>query len=83
MLTSIKSSRQIIKIENQVWLFIKNIQIDRSFRKLDVLYFTIKKKSREFFIETNHLFIIIRRDWRRREIRRKEHHWLTIDKKID
>ncbi len=100
------------QVENQVWLSIRNIQIDRSFRKLDhkmlesfkilkkkrqlvqariidrnehsfsVSYFTAKKRFREFFVETNHFFIIIRRDWRRREIRRKEHHWLASDEKI-
>jgi hypothetical protein len=101
------------QVENQIWLFIKNIQIDRSFRKLDhkmlesfkilkkkrqfvqariarrnehsfnVSYLIVKKRSREFFVETNYFFIVTRRDWRRREIRRKEHHWLTSDTKIN
>jgi hypothetical protein len=50
-----KISASDYRIKNQVWLFIKNIQIDRSFRKLDhkmlELFKILKKRSNSYKLE--------------------------------
>jgi hypothetical protein len=82
------SESSIIKCSNHLrfWKkrqFVQARIINRNEYSFSVSYLTVKKRFRELIVETNHRFIIIRRDWRRREIRRERHHWLTIDKKID